>query len=60
VFASAPGQRRVTGWEEDQVIQVSARQADRTFIFNQGDPCMAAKLLAALAAGCVRCCDKDF
>ena len=42
------------------MIQVSAAQTQRTFIFQEGDPGVRVKLLAALTTYCIPLGDKDF
>jgi hypothetical protein len=55
----APGQGGIAGWQEDQVIQIGAGQAERAAVAIQRDPRVAAQRLAALAAGDVATGDED-
>ena len=46
----APGQRRVTRGQKDQMIQIGARQAQRSFVPGQRDPGMMPEFPLALTA----------
>jgi hypothetical protein len=60
VFASSPGQGSIAGGEKDQMIQVSATQTERTFVFNERDPGFAAEVLSALTTGGLSSGDEYF
>jgi len=43
--------RRVSRWEEDEMIQIGARKAERALLFDQRDPGAISQMLAAFIAG---------
>jgi hypothetical protein len=44
------GHGRIAGREENQVIQVGAREANRAFVFDEEDPGVPAQFIAAFRA----------
>lgn len=51
VLSGPARQRGVPGWQENEVIQVSAGQAEGAALPGQSDPCMVSELLATVVAG---------
>lgn len=50
VLSCPPGQGRVPGGQEDEMIEVGTRQAQRTEVLDKSDPRAATEVLAAIAA----------
>ena len=50
MFSRPSRDRRITGWQKCEVVEVSTRKACRTFVFYQDNPGVAPELRTAFVA----------
>lgn len=60
MFAGAPGQSRVTGWEEKKMVQIGARQAQGALIPSECNPGLRAEFFTTFIASRFSARDEHF